>query len=244
MILSTEELKNIYFGAYSFAETDDGYLQAFQYTKEQMEYFKGAFDFWYDRCMATTAKTLEFSTDATEISLDYKIIWKGSEDTFELCVDGQITEITYVKDIPVEGSIKYQLTPGTKEIIVYLPADATVVLSAPGYTQTDNSIRVPDGTRVSYVVSKSGYMDTEGNIVVRGDIALPVDLKQARTLTVTTTPADATVVLKAEGRIITGNSITVTEGATVDIFQLPYPTIALVPDDEFVDLNIGSFLPH
>ena len=78
--MTNTELKNIYFGAYSFEETADGWLQAFQYTKEQMEYFKGAFDFWYDRCMATTAKTLEFVTEATKFSFDYKFIWTGSED--------------------------------------------------------------------------------------------------------------------------------------------------------------------
>ncbi len=39
MVLTNEELKAIYFGAYEFEETDDGYLQAFQYSKKQIEYF-------------------------------------------------------------------------------------------------------------------------------------------------------------------------------------------------------------
>ena len=52
MILTNDELKKIYFGAYEFEEKEDGYIQAFQYSKKQIEYFKGAFDFWYDRCMA------------------------------------------------------------------------------------------------------------------------------------------------------------------------------------------------
>ena len=46
MLLSNEELKSIYFGAYFFEETDGGWLQAFQYSKAQMDYFKKAFDFW------------------------------------------------------------------------------------------------------------------------------------------------------------------------------------------------------
>ena len=82
--LSNEELKKYYFGAYSFEETDDGYLQAFQYSSAQMDYFKGAFDFWYDRCMASTAKTIEFITEASEVSFDYRIIWMGSPDSFEI----------------------------------------------------------------------------------------------------------------------------------------------------------------
>ncbi len=126
--MTNEELKKYYRGAYSFAETEDGWLQAFQYTKEQMEYFKNAFDFWYDRCMASTAKTIEMVTEATEISFEYKFIWTGSQDSFELMTDGQITEILYVKDLPEEGRIAWKLPEGRKQVVVYLPADATVVV--------------------------------------------------------------------------------------------------------------------
>lgn len=128
MILTNKELQNFYFGAYSFEERDDGYLQAFQYTKEQMEYFKGAFDFWYDRCMATTAKTIEMKTDAQKISFEYKIIWKGSEDSFELMIDGLIAKIDYVKDVKEEGKLEWQLPAGMKNLVIYLPADATILI--------------------------------------------------------------------------------------------------------------------
>lgn len=123
--MTNTELQNIYFGAYSFDEKD-GYLMSYQYTKEQIAYFKEAFEFWYERCTASTAKTLEFTTDARNISFDYKFFWKGSEDSFELCVDGLITDIRYVKDIPEEGTIKFELPEGSKDVIIYLPADATV----------------------------------------------------------------------------------------------------------------------
>ena len=127
--MTNRELQDIYFGAYFFEETEDGYLQAFQYSKEQMDYFRnGPFDFWYDRCMATTAKTLEMNTDATTISFEYKIIWVGSEDSFEAAVDGQITEIRYVKDLPREGKLTWKLPEGKKDVILYLPADATVLI--------------------------------------------------------------------------------------------------------------------
>ena len=146
--MTNEELKKYYFGAYSFEEAEDGWLQAFQYTKAQMEYFKGAFDFWYDRCMATTAKTIEFETEATKISFDYRFIWLGSPDSFELSLDGQITKIVYVKDIlekngrrieapkeggpewefPIDGRIEWELPEGKKSVVIYLPADATVLI--------------------------------------------------------------------------------------------------------------------
>ena len=126
--MTNKELQSIYFGAYSFKETEDGWLQAFQYTDEQMAYFSTAFDFWYDRCMATTAKTLEFTTRAQNLSFEYRFIWTGSQDSFELSLDRQITEIRYVKDLPEEGTLSWQLPEGEKEVVLYLPADATVLI--------------------------------------------------------------------------------------------------------------------
>lgn len=126
--MTSRELQRIYFGAYSFKETEDGWLQAFQYTEAQMEYFRSAFDFWYDRCMATTAKTLEMTTNARTVSFEYRIIWEGSQDSFELAVDNQITEIRYVKDLPKEGKLTWNLPDGEKNVVIYLPADATVLI--------------------------------------------------------------------------------------------------------------------
>lgn len=128
MKLTNEELKSIYFGAYYFDETDDGYLMAHQYTKEQEAYFSTAFDFWYERCNASTAKTLEFTTEATKFSFDYKITWLGSRDSFELCIDGLITEIRYLKDLKDEGTLSFEMPSGVKNVIVYLPADALAVI--------------------------------------------------------------------------------------------------------------------
>ncbi len=136
MKLSNNELQKIYFGAYNFSETQDGYLQSFQNTTDQIAYFKDAFEFWYERCTASTSKTIEIKTDAKKISLDYKFSWKGSEDSFELCVDGLITQIFYVKDLKEEGTVSFDLAAGLdgiygskdgkKDVVIYLPADATV----------------------------------------------------------------------------------------------------------------------
>ncbi len=128
MILTNDELKSIYFGAYEFEETEDGYLQSFQYSKKQIEYFKGAMDFWYERCTASSAKTLEFTTSARKVSFDYKIIWKGSADSFELTVNGLVTDIVYVKDVLDTGRIEWELPEGEKNVIIYLTADETVLI--------------------------------------------------------------------------------------------------------------------
>ena len=131
MILTNEQLKEIYFGAYEFEETEDGYLKANQYSKAQMEYFKGAFQMWYERCDASTAKTFEFTTSARKIAFDYKVIWKGSADTFELLVDGFVTAISPIKVMMDQGRLEWgewQLPEGEKHVIIYLPADATVLI--------------------------------------------------------------------------------------------------------------------
>ena len=126
--MTNQELRSVYFGAYSFRETEDGFLQAFQYTQAQMDYFRAVSDFWYDRCMASTAKTLEMTTDARTVSFEYRIIWEGSQDSFELAVDGLISDIRYVKDLPKEGKLVWTLPEGEKQVILYLPADATVLI--------------------------------------------------------------------------------------------------------------------
>ena len=69
MLLSNEQLKSIYFGALRFEETQDGYLQTYQYDEKQMDYFRNSpVTFWYDRSFATSAKTFEMTTTATRIS--------------------------------------------------------------------------------------------------------------------------------------------------------------------------------
>ena len=128
MKLTNEQLKAIYHGVLWYQETEDGYLQAFQYTKEQNEYFEKVSEFWFERCTASTAKTLEFTTTATACSFDYKFIWKGSEDSVELWIDGQATDIRYVKDMGKEGNLSFELPEGNKNVVIYLPADATLVL--------------------------------------------------------------------------------------------------------------------
>ncbi|MBO4326691.1 MAG: SGNH/GDSL hydrolase family protein [Clostridia bacterium] len=126
--MTNEELKKIYFGAYSFKELEGGWLQAFQYTDEQMEYLKSVSDFWYGRSMGSNSKTIEFITAATKVSFEYKLIWIGSYDSIELMVDGLITDIAYVQTLGTESRIEWELPEGEKNVVIYLPSDATAVL--------------------------------------------------------------------------------------------------------------------
>lgn len=140
MILTNDELKKIYFGAYEFEETPDGYLKANQYSKPQMEYFNNTLEMWAERCDASTAKTFEFTTDAAEVSFEYKIIWKCSEDSVELYVDGMAHQIFYIKDMKEEGSIRFSLPEGTHNIMIYLAVDATMLIRN---FSIDSSYQIP-----------------------------------------------------------------------------------------------------
>ena len=128
MKLTNAQLRKIYFGAYNFSETEDGYLQAFQYSDAQMDYFKRTADFWYERCSASTAKTLEFVTEAQNFSFAYKIIWVGSEDSFEVAADGLICDIRPLKGMDREGVLHFSLPAGSKRVTVWLPADTTALI--------------------------------------------------------------------------------------------------------------------
>ncbi len=149
MVLTNEKLKEIYYGALYFEEIEDGYLQAFQYTKQQIEYFEKTSEFWYERCTASNAKTLEFHTEGTKVSFEYKITWIGSEDTVELVVDGVISEIIYVKDLKKEGRISFTLPEGKKQVIIYMPADATMVIR--NFEIDTNVTRVQKGEKVLWL---------------------------------------------------------------------------------------------
>lgn len=149
MIISTEELKKLYNSAYSFETSEDGYIRHMRYTAEQEDYFKKTSDFWYERCVCASSVPLEFITDASEFSFRYKISWEGSQDTFELCEDGLITDIRYVKDLPKEGVMKFKLLPGRHEVKIYLPTDATVWLKD---LETDGNIeKVEHDTKILWL---------------------------------------------------------------------------------------------
>lgn len=84
---------------------------------------------------------------------------------------------------------------------------ATVVLTATGYAQSGNSIKVPAGTPVSYSVSATHYQTKTGTQIVDSDMTLPVTLVlQQFTLTLSTNPAGATVSITANGTTTSGKT--------------------------------------
>lgn len=100
--------------------------------------------------------------------------------------------------------------------IVPTPNDATVVLTAAGYSQVGNTITVPYGTTVSYSVSKEHYDTRSDTVVLTADTTLNIDLSDTLyTYTIIPVPNDATVTLTATGYLQSNNSITVPYGTNV-----------------------------
>jgi len=58
------------------------------------------------------------------------------------------------------------------------PAGSSVKLYAPGHTQVGNSISVPYGTSVRYIVAYEGYVTQTDTVSVTADTTLPIELEE------------------------------------------------------------------
>lgn len=112
--------------------------------------------------MATTKTFLVYQND----KLSYEI----SKEGYKTITDEVV--ISTPKTISKTMVKLYTLT------ISPTPADATVVLTASGYTQVGNTITVPNGTVVSYEVSKQDYKTESGSKTVTADETLAIELVQ------------------------------------------------------------------
>ncbi|MBQ6696060.1 MAG: SGNH/GDSL hydrolase family protein [Lachnospiraceae bacterium] len=128
MTLTNEEFKTIIFGAYRFAEEEDGYIIPCQYTEEQMAYLEKVSDFWYERTDRGNGKTIEIKTDATHISFEMKYLGGNKSETFELEVDGFLNETHLVEEYAKEDTICFTLDSGTKYVKIFLPCDTRISL--------------------------------------------------------------------------------------------------------------------
>lgn len=140
------------------------------------------------------------------------------------------TELEFTKYIDSETNV---ITPTIESIefvtltINPTPADATVVLTAEGYSQEGNSITVLSGTEVTYTISRTGYTTVTNTIEVLSTQTLSISLPPITyTFTLDPNPADATVILEATGYTQSGNHIVVPYGTEViyEVSKLGYST--------------------
>ena len=146
------------------------------------------------------------------------IVPNDKEVTYRVEYAGYVTqEQTAIYENDTKLDIKLEL-PKYKLTINPTPSDATVVLTASGFTQVGNSIEVTEGTTVTYTVSKNKYTPKSGSVIM-SNVEKTVDVsltKENYTITINPTPSTATVTLTASGYTQSGNSITVPADTVVD----------------------------
>lgn len=148
-------------------------------------------------------------TQLLEVNYGANVDWSVTKTGYQ-SDSGTISNIQANQDLPVEILELYTLTVNPT------PVDATVVLSATGFSQVGNQITVTRGTSVTWTVSKSGYNTRTDTLTVNASQTLNISLITTYcTLTIVPTPSDATVVLTASGATQSGNAITVLNGTTV-----------------------------
>ena len=174
----------------------------------------------------------------------------------------------YVNDSSVERPYYIDI-PGIVTLTINpIPADATVTLTADGYTQVGNKIRVATGTRVAYKIEKEGYLPQTGSSIISENRTLNTELQSRyATLTIEPTPSNATVTLECEDYEQVDNSITVeknktvtytvekdgyvsttsykvvTKDETIPVTIVPYISIEIIPnpDDAVVTYNVPGY---
>lgn len=128
-------------------------------------------------------------------------IYYGSKEIKELYFGSQKIESLSIGNIsiPVVSTVTFTLIPD--------PADATVVLTAAGYTQVGNSISVAPGTTITYTVSKEGYETQTGTQVCTINSSFNCTLSGKYTITINPIPSDAIVTMSVGGQTIDTTTI-------------------------------------
>ncbi|MBE6631431.1 MAG: SGNH/GDSL hydrolase family protein [Ruminococcaceae bacterium] len=119
------DIKNIFKKCISIRETEDGFYLPMRFTKAQEERYDRIEWTPYQRCPAGV--TLEFVTDAEEISFDYKkigVFFPGF--LFDVIEDGIYRGSV---DVLEEGRFSYKkIVPGKVEMKIFLPVCCEIVL--------------------------------------------------------------------------------------------------------------------
>ena len=126
MKLGNKTLTRLVHGSIYNEKKQNGYMVYYRCLKEQMNHLEGVDKFLYDRALFQASVTIEFDTDASSFSFNYKVFNIGSFDSFDVYVDGVpyqfISLLSYIK----EATIEVKLPEGKKRVVMYLPCDAEV----------------------------------------------------------------------------------------------------------------------
>ncbi len=124
MKFSAKSLKKLIKGACYF-EIERGYLTAFRFCKNQIDFTKkdGYNQAWRDRAIFSGGIRLELKTNSNFISFDYKIYKAdcsfGRSNSLDVWVNGALFSTLFVDKL--NGSVSLELPTGDKAVAIYLP---------------------------------------------------------------------------------------------------------------------------
>ncbi|HBJ97644.1 MAG TPA: hypothetical protein DDY82_01035 [Clostridiales bacterium] len=126
MKISNKSLQKYVYGVYQ-TKIEKGYLGFYHYDDKQMDYLLNRdASFWYPRSKFSSSVTLEFKTQSTFISFDYKIVEVGSYDSVDVYVNSFPYQIVKADELEKKGTLSFSLPEGEKKVTVYFPIDLNI----------------------------------------------------------------------------------------------------------------------
>lgn len=191
-----------------------------------------------------TAQGFDQQSNSITVTPGTTIHYKVEASGYKTEEGDQVVNSTIIKNVVLKQMVTITINP--------IPVEASVTLTASGYTQVGKSITVPQGTDVSYTVSLYGYDSTTNVITVNSAQTLNVEIYPHRyTLTVSPTPSTATVsfLSTAGNPEVSGNQVIVDYNTKVDFIiredgYLPYESSYTVISDniEEISMNTSKFV--
>ncbi|HBF44875.1 MAG TPA: hypothetical protein DDW16_04580, partial [Clostridiales bacterium] len=112
MKISNKSLQKYVYGVYQ-TKIEKGYLGFYHYDDKQMDYLLNRdASFWYPRSKFSSSVTLEFKTQSTFISFDYKIVEVGSYDSVDVYVNSFPYQIVKADELEKKGTLSFSLPEG------------------------------------------------------------------------------------------------------------------------------------
>lgn len=127
MKLSAKTLQKLFKGAIYFKE-EKGWLTPYRYAKSQLDFMEDPnYDWgWRMRAKFTGPVRIEFKTDATKVSFDYKVSHEHERaNTFDLFVNETLTAVHKIGE-NLTGSVEFSMPVGEKKVSVYMPCESEV----------------------------------------------------------------------------------------------------------------------
>lgn len=148
MKLSNSTLQKLIKGA-CYAKEDKGYLCSYRYSKAQIDYMsqEGYDQFWLRCALISGPQRIEFITDSTSISFDYKTsLTHINANTVDLYVNDVLCSTYHIENALV-GKVNFTLAEGKKKVSIYLPCESSMKIKNFTINGTYKSIK-DKGTKV------------------------------------------------------------------------------------------------